>query len=199
MRQLKNGLVDQNPILVLLLGMCPVLAASASVETAAGMGLATTAVLVCSGLAVSALRRLIPEKIRLAAFIIIIAGFVTAVDYFLRAFLPELSESLGIFIPLIVANCVIFARAETYAFKNGVIRSAIDGLAMGTGFTLAIMAVAAIRELLSAGTLYDFRVLPEDFPVISVMAKPAGGFLTLGLVIAVMQAIRKRGKARVAP
>ena len=193
-RQFKNGLIDQNPTLVLLLGMCPALAVSTSMTNAVGMGLAATAVLICSNFVISALRRLIPEKIRIAAFIVVIAGFVTAVDYLLQAFVPALSDSLGMFIPLIVVNCIILARAEAFASKNGVLRSAIDGLAMGMGFTAALMAVAAIRELLSAGTLFEFRVLPETFPVISIMAQPPGGFFALGLVIAVMQAVTSRKK-----
>ncbi len=196
MRQFKNGLIDQNPTLVLLLGMCPTLATSTSMTNAVGMGLAATAVLICSNFVVSALRKLIPEKIRIAAFVVIIAGFVTAVDYLLQAFVPALSESLGMFIPLIVVNCIILARAEAFASKNGVMRSALDGLTMGMGFTLALMAVAAIRELLSAGSLFGFRVLPEVFPSIGIMAQAPGGFIVLGVVIAVMQAIRNRGKAR---
>lgn len=196
MRQFKNGLIDQNPTLVLLLGMCPTLATSSSMTNAVGMGLAATAVLICSNFVVSALRKLIPEKIRIAAFVVIIAGFVTAVDYLLQAFAPALSESLGMFIPLIVVNCIILARAEAFASKNGVMRSALDGLTMGMGFTLALMAVAAIRELLSAGSLFGFRVLPEAFPSIGIMAQAPGGFIVLGIVIAVMQAVRNRGKAR---
>jgi electron transport complex protein RnfE len=196
MRQLKNGLLDQNPTLVLLLGMCPTLATSTSMTNAAGMGLAATAVLICSNFAVSALRKLIPEKIRIAAFVVIIAGFVTAVDYLLQAFAHDLSESLGMFIPLIVVNCIILARAEAFASKNGVLRSALDGLSMGMGFTMALLVVSAIREVLSAGSLFGFRVLPEAFPPIGIMAQPAGGFIVLGVVIAVMQAVRNRGKAR---
>ncbi len=196
MRQFKNGIIDQNPTLVLLLGMCPTLATSSSLTNAVGMGLAATAVLICSNFVVSALRKLIPEKIRIAAFVVIIAGFVTAVDYLLQAFAPALSESLGMFIPLIVVNCIILARAEAFASKNGVMRSALDGLTMGMGFTLALMAVAAIRELLGSGSLFGFRVLPEAFPSIGIMAQAPGGFIVLGVVIAVMQAVRNRGKAR---
>lgn len=197
MRQFKNGLIDQNPTLVLLLGMCPTLATSTSLTNAIGMGLAATAVLICSNFVISALRKLIPDKIRIAAFVVIIAGFVTAVDYLLQAYVPALSDSLGMFIPLIVVNCIILARAEAFASKNGVLRSALDGLTMGMGFTMALMIVSFIRELLSAGTLFDIRVLPESFPSIGIMAQPPGGFFTLGIVIAAMQAIRSRKKARV--
>jgi electron transport complex protein RnfE len=194
-RQFKNGIVDQNPVLVLLLGICPVLATSTTMLNAAGMGIAATAVLICSNLAVSALRRLVSENIRFIAFIVIVASFVTAVDYLLQAFAPALSESLGIFIPLITVNCIVLARAEVFARRNGVVRSALDGLAMGMGFLGALMAVAAIREILSAGTLFDLRVLPEVFPGITVLAGPPGGFFALGLVVAVMQFVRRR-KAR---
>jgi electron transport complex protein RnfE len=197
MRQFKNGIIDQNPVLVLLLGICPVLAVSTAMTDAAGMGIAATAVLICSNFIVSLLRKLISEKIRFAAFIVIIAAFVTAVDYLLRAYAPALSESLGIFIPLITVNCIVLARAEVFARRNGIIRSALDGLAMGMGFLLALLSVAAIREFLSFGTLFDFPVLPDAFPGIAVMATPPGGFFALGAAVAVMQLLRRR-KARAA-
>ena len=197
MRQFKNGLIDQNPTLVFLLGICPALASSATMLNAAGMGLATTAVLICSNFVISALRRLIPEKIRIAVFMVIIAGFVTAADTLLQAFAPSLSESLGIFIPLIVVNCILLARAELFAFKNGAGRAALDGLTMGMGFLTALLAVAGVRELLSEGTLFDVPVLPEAFPGLPVMAQPPGGFLALGAVIAVMQAVRSKRRASV--
>jgi electron transport complex protein RnfE len=194
-RQLKNGIVDQNPVLVLLLGICPALATSSSMNSAAGMGITATAVLICSNFAVSALRKVISEKIRIAAFIVIIASFVTAADYLLQAFTPALSESLGIFIPLITVNCIVLARAEVFARKNGAVRSALDGLAMGMGFLAALLSAAAIRELLSAGTLFGIRVLPQTFPEIPMLASPPGGFFALGLVVAAMRLIRRR-KAR---
>jgi electron transport complex protein RnfE len=196
MRQFKNGLIDQNPALVLLLGLCPALATTTTMTNAAGMGLTTLAVLLGSNIIISALRRLISAKIRIAAFVVIVAGLVTVADLLLQAYLPALSESLGIFVPLIVVNCVVFARAELFAYRNGVVRSALDGLTAGMGFLTALLAVAAIREFLSAGTLFDIRVLPEAFPEISVMAQAPGGFFALGLVIAVMQAVRKRGRER---
>jgi electron transport complex protein RnfE len=196
MRQFKNGLIDQNPALVLLLGLCPALAATATMTNAAGMGITTMSVLICSNILVSALRKVISPKIRVAAFVIIAASFVTAADLLIQAYFPAMSEALGIFIPLIVVNCVIYARAELFAYRNGVVRSALDGLTSGMGFLAALLAVAAIRELLSAGTLFDLRVLPEVFPEIGILAQPAGGFFALGLAIAVMQAVRRRGKAR---
>lgn len=192
LKQFKSGIIDQNPVLVLLLGMCPTLATSTSMTNAVGMGLAVTAVLICSNLAISALRKLIPDKVRIAAFVVIIATFVTAVDYLLQAYLKELSKSLGMFIPLIVVNCIILARAEAFASKNGVFRSAIDGLTMGLGFTFAVLIVSAVREFLSAGSLLGVRILPDAFPGVLLMGLPPGGFLTLGAVIAAMQFLQKR-------
>ena len=194
MKQFKNGLVDQNPTLVLMLGICPALAASSAMTDAAGMGISTMAVLICSNFTVSALRKFIPEKIRIAVFMTVIAAYVTAADYLLQAFAPALSHSLGVFIPLIVVNCIVFARAEVFAYHNGIGRSALDGLAMGMGFLAALMAVACIRELLSAGTLFELRILPESFPAFAIMARPPGGFFALGMVLAITQAVR--GKAR---
>lgn len=195
-KQFKDGLFNQNPVLVLLLGMCPTLATSTSVENAFGMGIAATVVLVCSNTVISILRKVIPAKIRIAAFIVIIAGFVTAVDLVLQAFIPALSQSLGLFIPLIVVNCIILARAEAYASKNGVGRSALDGLTMGLGFTFALLLMSIIREILGNGTLMGFSLFPESFQPASIMAQPAGGFLTLGIIIAAMQKIMSRGGSK---
>ena len=189
LEQFKNGLFTQNPTLVLLLGMCPTLAVSTSLSNALGMGAAVTAVLICSNFAISLLRRLIPDKIRIAAFVVIIAGFVTAVDLLMQAYLPELSESLGVFLPLIVVNCIILARAEAFAFKNNAARSALDGLTMGMGFTLAVSIVSVIRESLGSGTLMGYAVFPEGFQPAMLLALTPGGFLVLGLVIAAMQKI----------
>lgn len=198
MKQFKNGLITQNPVLVLLLGMCPTLATSTSLQNAVGMGIAATAVLICSNAVVSLLRKFIPDKIRIAAFVVIIAGFVTAVDLLLQAYLQELSESLGLFIPLIVVNCIILARAEAFASKNTVLRSTLDGLTMGLGFTFALCMVAFVREALGSGTLFGLRIFPESFQPALIMALPPGGFLTLGAVIALMQKLlsnRKGGEA----
>ncbi|MDR3206747.1 MAG: electron transport complex subunit E [Oscillospiraceae bacterium] len=210
--QFRNGLFTQNPTLVLLLGMCPALAVSTTLLNGLGMGLCATLVLICSNTVISALRRLIPEKIRIAAYVVIIAGFVTAVEMLLGAYLPSLSKSLGLFIPLIVVNCIILARAEAFASKNGVARSALDGLTMGLGFTMSMGIISLIREVLGNGTLFsngkpvgsaDFTGLvlipPDVFPPVLAIAMPMGGFLTLGFVIAAMQRImsrrRKEGKA----
>jgi electron transport complex protein RnfE len=195
MRQFKNGIIDQNPTLVLMLGLCPALAATSTMTNAAGMGIATMAVLTGSNIIISALRRLISDKVRIAVFVVVIASLVTVTDLLFQAFFPSLSESLGIFVPLIVINCVIYARAEVFAYRNGVVRSALDGLTSGMGFLAALIAVSFIRELLSAGSLFDFRVMPEFVPAIEIFSQPPGGFLALGLVIAVLQAFRKRKKA----
>ena len=186
---MKNGLLDQNPVLVQLLGMCPTLATTTSVSNAIGMGLAATAVLICSNVMISLLRKLIPSQVRIAAYIVIISGFVTAVELLMQAYFYSLYQALGLFIPLIVVNCIILARAEAFASKNGVLPSAVDGLSMGLGFTLALVLVAAVRELLGAGTLLGIRILPESMSM-TIFILPCGAFLTLGFVIAAVQKLR---------
>ncbi len=186
---LKTGVITQNPSLVLLLGMCPLLATSTSVANGLGMGLAATAVLVCSNVVISLLRKIIPNQIRIAAYIVVIAGFVTVVDMALAAFLPSLHASLGLFIPLIVVNCIILARAEAFASKNNVLDSALDGLTMGLGFTAALFVLSTIREILGNGTFLGFHILGKSFPAATLMIMPVGGFLTLGFVIAAIQKI----------
>ncbi len=192
--QFKNGLVFQNPVLVLLLGMCPTLAVTTSIINGLGMGLCATFVLVCANVAISALRKIIPENVRIAAYIVIIATFVTIIDLLLQAFLPSLSNALGLFIPLIVVNCIILARAEAYASKNSVGLSAIDGLTMGLGFTVALVAMSIVRELLGAGTLVGVQVFPDGFQPALLMAQAPGGFITLGCIIALVQWILQRRK-----
>lgn len=189
---LKNGLFYQNPVFVQLIGMCPALAVSTTLENALGMGISATAVLICSNTVISALRKYIPSKIRIAAYITIIAGFVTVIDLVMKAYIPALSASLGLFIPLIVVNCIILGRAESFASKNEVLPSAIDGLTMGLGFTFALSILGAIREILSNGTLLGFNIMFESFEPIIMFRQPAGGFLILGLVVAVMQKIMKK-------
>ncbi|GHV33676.1 electron transport complex subunit E [Clostridia bacterium] len=190
--QLGDGLIRQNPVLVLLLGMCPSLAVTTSVVNGIGMGVCATLVLVLSNVAISLLRKLIPESVRIAAYIVIIAAFVTVIDLLLQAHAPALSKSLGLFIPLIVVNCIILARAEVFASKNSVGYSAIDGLAMGLGFTGALAAVSVIREILGAGTLLGFRVMPRGFEPALLMGLAPGGFITLGIIIALTQWLRGR-------
>ena len=191
-KQLKNGLLYENPVLVQLIGMCPTLATSTSLENGLGMGLAATAVLMCSNLVISLLRKLVPQKIRIAAYVVIIAGFVTMIDMALQAYLPELSKSLGLFIPLIVVNCIILARAEAFASKNGPIKSVVDGFAMGLGFTFALAILSTVREILGAGSIMGYPVFGPEYQPAMLMILPAGGFLALGFIIAAFQKILKK-------
>ena len=198
-KQFTEGLLTKNPVLVQLLGMCSVLAITTSLFNGIGMGLSVTVILTCANILISALRKVIPSQIRIAAYIVIIATFVTIVDLALKAFIPALSASLGVFIPLIVVNCIILGRAEAFASKNGVLASAIDGICQGIGYTVALVIVCVIRELLGAGTFgggilnggEGFRIIPAQFPAMQ-MVMPVGGFLTLGFVIAGSQWLMKR-------
>lgn len=200
-KQFKEGLLTKNPVLVQLLGMCSTLAITTSLFNGIGMGLAVTVILICSNILISALRKVIPNQIRIAAYITIIAGFVTVVDLSIQAFLPALSQSLGVFIPLIVVNCIVLGRAEAFASKNGVLASAVDGLCQGIGYTLALITVCVIRELLGSGTFGGgilnggdgIRIIPESGAALG-MILPVGGFLTLGVVIAVAQYLLSRPK-----
>lgn len=196
MNNFTKGFIKENPVLVLLLGMCPSLATSTSVINAVGMGLSATVVLICSNAAISALRKLIPQKVRIAAYIAIIAAFVTIVEMLLKAYLPALSEALGVFIPLIVVNCIILARAEAFASKNGVVASIVDGLSMGLGFTLALVIIATVREILGAGTWCGLPVFTSGYQPATMFILPAGGFLTLGIILGVINLI-KEGKKNV--
>lgn len=190
-----NGIFDENPTFRLALGMCPTLAITYRASNGVGMGLATTFVLVFSNMVISLLRRVIPERIRIPMFIIIIAAFVTIVEMVMHAFLPELYDTLGVFISLIVVNCIIFARAEAFAFKNPPLKSAVDGLGMGLGFTLAITIVAAIRELLGSGTVFGRQLMPPGYEPMAFAVSPAGGFVILGLALAAVNRITRRGEA----
>ena len=199
-KQFKEGLLTKNPVLAQLLGLCSTLAITTSLFNGLGMGLAVTIILICSNVLISALRKVIPNQIRIAAYIVIIAGFVTVVDLLLQAFLPELAESLGVFIPLIVVNCVVLGRAEAFASKNGVLASAVDGLCQGIGYTVALVVMCVIRELLGSGTFgggllgeggAGIRIIPEQFPAMQIVM-PVGGFLVLGFVLAGSQWLMKR-------
>lgn len=190
----KNGLIDENPTFVQVIGMCPVLAVSTSVENGIGMGLAATAVLTCSNIVISLIRKLVPDKVRIPCFVVVIASFVTIVQFLLEGFLPELNNALGIFIPLIVVNCIILARAEAFAFKNGPLASAVDGIAMGLGFTIALIVIGTIREVLGAGTFLGMNILPEAFPRTVVMILPPGAFFTLGMLMALLNYVRGKGR-----
>ena len=197
-KQFNEGLLTKNPVTVQLLGMCSTLAITTSLFNGLGMGAAVTIILICSNVLISALRKVIPNEIRIAAYITIIAGFVTIVDLGLQAFIPDLAESLGVFIPLIVVNCIVLGRAEAFASKNGVLASAIDGLCQGIGYTVALVIVCIIRELLGSGTFgggllnggEGIRIIPDPFPAMQ-MVMPVGGFLVLGCVIAGSQYLMK--------
>ena len=191
-RALLNGLLFENPTFVLMVGMCPTLAVTTAASNAIGMGLSTTVVLVCSNLFISLLRNLISEKIRIPAFIVVIASFVTIVEMALKAYLSELSATLGLYIPLIVVNCIIFARAEAFAFKNGPILALGDGLGMGLGFTAAITVLASVREIFGAGTLFGNNIMGEGYQPMALLTAPAGGFLTLGVLLIIVNMVRKK-------
>ena len=183
---LTNGLVKENPVLRLVLGPCPTLALTTAVSNAFGMGFAATFVLICSNIAISALRKVIPEQVRLPAYITVIATFVTIVQNLVKAFLPDLDAALGVYLPLIVVNCIILGRAEMFASKNGVVDSALDGLGMGLGFTLTLLLMSTIREVLGAGTWYGIQIIPESIDRFTFMTSPAGGFFTFGLLMALV-------------
>ncbi len=195
-QEFSKGLFAENPIFVLLVGLCPTLATSTSVNNAFAMGLAATAVLVCSNIFVSLIRRFIPKEIRIPCFIVVIASFVTMVELAMRAFFPpEVSDALGIFIPLIVVNCIILYRAEAFAYKNGVVRSALDGLGIGLGFTLALMFIGLIRELLGAGSVWGLKVSTHYEPA-AIMIMAPGAFLVLGLLLGFFNWLKlRRGQA----
>lgn len=187
-----NGLITENPVLRLVLGTCPTLAVTTAAVNGIGMGVAATAVLVCSNLAISLLRNIIPDKVRIPVFITIIAGFVSVVQMLVKAFTPSIDKSLGIFLPLIVVNCIILARAEMFASKNSVLPSVLDGLGMGIGFTATLTLMGSIRELLGAGTLFGFEVTKPFIEPMTVFLLPAGGFFVFGILIALSNAVAKR-------
>ncbi len=193
LRQLYEGLFTNNPVLVQLLGMCSTLAITTSIANGLGMGVSVMIILTCSNIVIALLRKIIPDQIRIAAYIVVIAGFVTMVDLLLQAYLPDIAESLGVFIPLIVVNCIILARAESFASKNGVLPSAVDGICQGIGYTLVLLVMSAIRELLGSGTLAGNRIFPAEYGAL-MMVLPVGGFLTLGCLIALMQWAQDKAK-----
>jgi len=190
--QLKKGIITENPSLVQLLGMCATMAVTTSLKNGVGMGLATTAVLICSNTVISLVRKIIPAKIRIASYVVIIAGFVSIVQMLLNAFIPVLANSLGVFLPLIVVNCIILARAEAFASKNPPLASAIDGLAMGLGFTFTLCCMSVIREIIGNGTVWGIRVTPAVYEPALIVVMPVGGFLTLGFLIALIQRIKRK-------
>lgn len=191
---LSNGILFENPTLVQLLGMCPTLAVTTTLQNGFGMGLSATAVLIMSNILVSALRKIIPDKVRIAAYVVIIATFVTIVQMVLQAFVPSLYASLGIFIPLIVVNCIILARAEAFASKNSVGKSALDGLGMGLGFTAALCIISLVREILGQGTIWGVSIVIKPLEPAAIIGMPPGGFIVLGIIIATINYIvKKRG------
>lgn len=187
-----NGLLKENPSFVLVLGTCPALAVTTAAMNGIGMGAATTFVLVCSNLLIASLKNFIPAKVRIAAFIVIIATFVTIVDLVMKAFTPDLYKTLGIFIPLIVVNCIILGRAEAFAQKNAVIPAILDGLGMGIGFTLALTIMGSIREILGNGSIFDFRLVSQDTRTMLLFILPPGAFLTYGYLIAIMNGVKRK-------
>lgn len=186
-----NGLFNENPTFRMLLGMCPTLAISTAASRGLGMGLATTFVLVFSNMVISLLRNIIDERVRIPCFVVVIATFVTIIDLLMKAFLPSLSASLGIYIPLIVVNCIIFARAEAYAFKNPVLPSVADGIGMGLGFTASITLLSAVREIIGTGKFFDIYIMPDSYVPMSFITSPSGGFITLGLLIIIVNGVVK--------
>ncbi|NMB08609.1 MAG: electron transport complex subunit E [Tissierellia bacterium] len=188
----KNGIINENPIFVQLIGMCSVLAVTTSAKNGLAMGLAVTGVLICSNVVISLLRKVIPDKIRIPAFIVVIATFVTIVEMFMKAYTQDLYNELGIFIPLIVVNCIILARAEAFASKNNVLASAVDGLGMGLGYTLALLILGSLREILGAGSIFGKALFGPNFEPALIFIMPPGAFILLGILIAIFNSIRKK-------
>ncbi len=195
-QELTKGIFSENPILIIMLGLCGALAASSNATDAAGMGAAFAFVMICSNVVVSLIRRITPSQIRIPVFITVISTFVTIVDYAMKAYVPALSRSLGVFVPLIVVNCIVMGRAEAFASKNGVLRSLMDGIGMSIGFGVVITLMGAIREFLGAGTLFDRQVLGAGFTPILVFILPPGAFLVLGFLIAAQKRIAHAREAK---
>ena len=202
-KQFRDGLLTQNPVLVQLLGMCSTMAITTTLFNGLGMGVCVTIILICSNVVISLLRKVIPSKIRIAAYVVVIAGFVTIVDLLIQAYLPDLSDSLGVFIPLIVVNCIILGRAEAFSSKNTVAASAVDGVCQGVGYTIVLVIMSVIREFLGTGTFgagilnggAGYQVLDPQYPAM-LIAQPVGGFLTLGCLIALSQWMMNPAKKR---
>ena len=192
---IKNGIIDENPTFAQVIGMCPTLAVTSSAINGIGMGLSTAAVLICSNFFISILRKVIPDKVRIPCFIVVIATFVTIIQFLLQAYLPELNASLGLYIPLIVVNCLLLARAEAYASKNSPIDSIFDGIGMGLGFTVALGFLGLVREFIGAGTLFNVAVLPDAFPKTLLFVMAPGAFFTLGCLMALLNYFRNKKKA----
>ena len=190
-----NGVIKENPTLVLMLGMCPTLAVTTSCMNGFGMGVSTLVVLVMSNLVISALRKVIPDDVRLPAYIVIVASLVTVVELLMEAYVPSIYSALGIYIPLIVVNCIILGRAEAYASKNPPLLSAMDGLGMGLGFTISLSVIGLIRELLGAGTVFGIQVMPSAYKPIAIFIKAPGAFLVLAVLVIIMNALKIKNRA----
>lgn len=194
-KEFTKGIVMENPVLRLMLGACPTLATTTSAKSALGMGISAMLVLVCSNIVISALRKVIPDKVRIPAYITVIATFVTIVQMLVKAFLPEIDDMLGIYLPLIVVNCILLGRAEAFASKNSVLVSAVDGLGMGIGFTATLLLMGMIREFFGAGTIFGLTVLPSSIPAMTAFILPPGGFFVFGMLVALANKIAvKNGK-----
>ena len=194
--RLYNGLVKENPTFVLMLGMCPTLAVTTSAINGVGMGLTTTVVLVMSNMLISMLRKIIPDSVRMPAFIVVVASFVTIVQFLLEGFIPSLYDSLGLYIPLIVVNCIILGRAESYASKNPVLPSLFDGIGMGLGFSVALTCIGGVREILGAGELFGFRVMPDSYVPFSIFVMAPGAFFVLAFLTALQNRIKRNGEKK---
>ena len=190
-----NGVIKENPTLVLMLGMCPTLAVTTSCMNGFGMGVSTLVVLVMSNLVISALRKVIPDAVRLPAYIVIVASLVTVVELLMEAYVPDIYDALGIYIPLIVVNCIILGRAEAYASKNPPLLSAMDGLGMGLGFTISLSVIGLIRELLGAGTVFGMQVMPSAYKPIAIFIKALGAFLVLAVLVIIMNSLKIKNRA----
>ena len=186
-KQLKDGLITQNPVLVQLLGMCSTMAITTSISNGVGMGVSVLIILTLSNIFISLLRKVIPNEVRIACYVVVIAGFVTIVDLCLQAFFPSIAKSLGVFIPLIVVNCIILGRAEAFANKNSVGAAAVDGICQGIGYTIVLIIMCAFRELFGSGTLMGIQIMPQSYTPALMLVLPVGGFLCLGTLIAIMQ------------
>ena len=191
-----KGIIKENPTFVLVLGMCPTLGTTTSASNGFGMGVATMAVLIMSNLVISLVKNLIPDKVRIPAFIVIIASFVTIIQMLMQAYVPALYASLGVFIPLIVVNCIILGRAEAFASKNSPVDSMLDGVGIGLGFTLSLTVIGSIRELFGAGTLFGFQVMPEIYTPVSILVLAPGGFIVFGLVLGIANIIMEKTAAK---
>ena len=195
MERLINGIVKENPTFVLMLGMCPTLAVTTSAINGAGMGLSTTAVLMFSNMIISALRNVIPDRVRIPGYIVVIASLVTIVQFLLQGYVPAVNDALGLYIPLIVVNCIILGRAEAYASKNPPFLSVMDGVGMGLGFTIALLLIGMVRELVGAGTLFGMQVTPEMYNPVGIFVKAPGAFLVLAFLVAIMNAVGMKTRA----